>query len=275
MNFNEAGASKVRTGVKKKNDLFDIDYSVRFVRWLLTPLGVWPLVKPNSSSLEKMIGSIVRPIALGYMFLVIIPLIAEVLAQRASRSELIMLAAPITYQSSNLMKHVFMMLRRDVIKMSMQHMETDWQRIDNEKERQIMIENVRIAHKLAIIITSSIYSGSTLYNFILPALADSYVNEFNETIRVLSYPGGDLFFDVQASVVYEIVFVNYYLSALAVVTVSMGLFNLALILVRHTCGQIQIVVSKLEALVDSGQDDDLFTQNSVAFIIRSHARLLK
>nr|AXM05133.1 odorant receptor [Campoletis chlorideae] len=276
MNSEEtAGASEIGTRANEKDDSFGMDYSVRFVRWLLTPIGVWQLVKPNSSRLDQMIGYIVRPIALTYMFLVIIPMFAEVFAQRASRSELIMLVAPITYQSSNLMKHVFMMLRRDVIKMSMQHMEIDWQSIDNEKDRGIMIENVRLAHKLAIIITSCIYSGSTLYNFVLPALADSYVNEFNETIRVLSYPGGDIFFDVQANVVYEIVFVTYFLSALSVVTVSMGLFNLALILVRHTCGQIQIVVSKLENLVDPEQHAIVLNEDPVAFIVRSHQRLLK
>nr|AXM05148.1 odorant receptor [Campoletis chlorideae] len=276
MNSNNSEDLEVEPRVSEKlASRGTMEYSVRYLRCLLRMLGVWPLVAGgNPSQLDKLIGTIMRPVALFYSTLVLLPMFAEVAAQRAPREELISLVAPLAYQAFNVMKHFFLLLRIDIIKTSLKHMEIDWENIDNDKDRGIMVKSIQEANKLAIIITISMYVGGTLHNFILPALADSYVNEFNETIRVLCFPGGDFFLDVQANVVFEIVFVTYWMSDMFVVTVSMALFTLALILLRHSCGQIQILISNLGNLVDPDQDIIVIMENSIGPIVRHHARLL-
>ncbi|XP_043282242.1 uncharacterized protein [Venturia canescens] len=270
---------KSRAGSGKDNSRGTMDYSVRHARRLLRLLGVWALVgRPASlSNFEIIMGKIVRPIALFYSILALFPMFAEVIAQRAPRQELISLVAPLAYQTFNVIKFFFLLLRADAIKMSIQHMEIDWQNIDNDEDRAIMITHLQTANDFAILMTIMVYVGGSLHNLILPTLADPHLNELNETVRVLCFPGGDIFFNVQAKGVYELVSVTYWISDMFVVTISMSLFTLALILVRHTCGQIQIVVSKLSNLAHRERELPLLMDkpSGVAFIIRSHVRLLK
>lgn len=275
MSPENSGKLEVETKVSKKLETQGtMEYSVRHLRWLLRLLGVWPLVTANPSAREKLIGTIVRPIAVFYSTLVLFPMFTEVAAQRAPREEMISLVAPLAYQAFNVMKHFFLLLRIKIISTSLRHMEHDWEQIDNDKDRKTMVKSIQQANQLAIMISISMYVGGTLHNFILPALADSYLNELNQTIRVLCFPGGDFFLDVQADVVFEIVFVTYWMSDMFVVTVSMSLFTLALILLRHSCGQIKILISNLGRLVDSDQEIDFPAENTVAPLVRHHARLL-
>nr|UEN71263.1 olfactory receptor 80 [Gregopimpla kuwanae] len=188
-----------------------------------------------------------------------------------------MLFGPLSFYIAHFLKLACIVFRCKTIKLCMDHVENDWMRIESENDREIMTSNVRVGRGLTILFGAFIYGSGMAYHAIMPLWSGSTINELNQTVRPLVYPGYDIFVESQMSPTYEIIFCTTCVSAFVVYTVTTAACNIAAIFVTHACGQIQIVMSRLESLVDGidGNGNSRKIQGRISFIIKCHVRVLR
>ncbi|KAH0540489.1 hypothetical protein KQX54_017725 [Cotesia glomerata] len=97
----------------------------------------------------------------------------------------------------------------------------------------------------------------------------------NATQRLTIFPGYNVLFDVQKSPIYEITFFFHIFSVFAGFSVLICACNLAIVLVTHACGQIQIIISQLNSLIDNFMKDENTVFIEFASLIRRHVRVIK
>ena len=260
-----------------KNYQSDIERTVQYTRWLLEILGVWPMVSRNTIKVEKNYFSIliiICPIVLAFT---IVPATLHMIIREKDMTVRLMLAGPVGFCFTNFLKFCFIALRYKTIKLCLKHVEHDWMEIETENDRQIMIRNVRVGRNLTIICGVFMYTGGMSYHTIMPLYSGNTINEYNETVRPLVYPGFDMFVNPQSSPTYEIIFCITCISAFVTYTVVTAACNIAATFVTHACGQIQIFMSRLDSLVDEineKRDSDKL-QKRISFLVDCHVRVLR
>ena len=115
-----------------------------------------------------------------------------------------------------------------------------------------MLKYGKIGRDLSIYSAVFMYSGSICYVTIMQYAIgrQSRMDDTNHTIRVLVYPTYSGFFDVQKSPIYEIVYVFQCICTFMLNTVTAGCCALAALFATHACGQIDIIMSQLDDLVE-------------------------
>ncbi|EFN74651.1 hypothetical protein EAG_00305, partial [Camponotus floridanus] len=141
-------------------------------------------------------------------------------------------------------------------------------------DREQMLKYAAAGRKLTIIVTSFMYTSSVLYYQILPFFVEHIIN--NETVRPLVFPIYSKFRQFQISPVYEIVYVAHCMCEYTLCSVTVGTCGLAALFVTHACGQIEVILSRLEDLVNGKN----FMQNPnihrrIAAIVKSHVRVVR
>ncbi|XP_043282226.1 odorant receptor 4-like isoform X2 [Venturia canescens] len=263
--------------ISNKNYAADVNLSMQYTRWFLTLLGIWPYVISDASRIEKLVSKFLMPFPSVVITLLLIPLVSIPIFRDLTPSQFLLLLAPLSFRASSVLKNLILISRRDAIKFCIQHMKTDWQRIETDEDREIMMKNLRVGRNLTLICVLCLYSGTIFYNT-LPFVSPRKVNALNQTIRPITVPGIDIYVDLRAGHNYEIVVFISCLSIFYVSAIISAICNLAAVLVCHACGQIQIVMSRLERLV--GQENGKYIdqnslQRGISFIIRIHVRVLR
>ncbi|XP_043283190.1 uncharacterized protein [Venturia canescens] len=266
---------------KNTNWKGDFEEALRYTRWLLRILGIWHLVATKSMKIEKYLSRVIVPLVLLAMISLTLPIYSHVITRPIDHLELIVLLGPIVAQTANIFMYLTTIMRSDTIRACIRHIEIDWKRIENSTERRIMRRHARFSHTLTIACIIFMYTAALCYSLIMPLMAGNTINEFNETLRPLPVPGTDIFIDAQANVIYEIVFAMNFISALFHDTVITAVCHLAIILVSHACGQIQVIIWNLEnnfqhsASAAEKKPLRRFMTERIRFIVLRHVRLLK
>lgn len=72
------------------------------------------------------------------------------------------------------------------------------------------------------------------------------------------------------------VYLAHYLCGYTMYSVTAGSCGLAAIFANHACGQIDVIISRLEALSSSKSFEKLPDVNQrIAFIVKNHVRILR
>lgn len=256
----------------------DISHVLRYTRRFFTLIGIWPRVVSNPTSVERFVSRLTLPISLSFMLIHIVLLVLHVVVEETSGSELILMLGPLSFELTCLLKHVSLILHSRLIKHCIEHIETDWRSIGSENDRRIMMESVKIGHDVTIVCAVCMYSGGLFYHAIMPLCTREITNELNETAGPRAYAGADMFLDPQAGYNYEILFCAVCVSSFFLYTVVSSACNLAAILVTHACGQIGLIMFRLENLLSAddrrkvGKD---VVGERIALIVHCHVRVLK
>ena len=115
-----------------------------------------------------------------------------------------------------------------------------------------MLKYGKIGRDLCIYSAVFMYSGSTCYVTIMQYAIgrQSRMDANNHTIRTLVYPTYGGFFDVQKSPIYEIIYLFQCICTFMLNAVTAGCCALAALFATHACGQIDIIMSQLDDLVE-------------------------
>lgn len=137
-----------------------------------------------------------------------------------------------------------------------------------------MLKYAATGRNLAIIGASFMYIGGIIFHLILPFCKEIKVG--NQTIRPLAYPIYSKFSQSQVSPLYELIYVAHCMCAYTIYSVTVGACGLAALFATHACGQIQILLSRLEDLLTG----EKFGQNSnihlrIAAIVKNHVRIMR
>ncbi|KAF3054499.1 Odorant receptor 184 [Nylanderia fulva] len=245
----------------------DIHYTMQLCRWILKPIGIWHLIYGRSSLYEKLISRTLIFVCFSVLCFVLIPAGPYTLLREKDIIIKIRLFGPVYFCLTSALKYCFLGMRGTAIRRCIEHVEHDWQVIQYEDHRKMMLRNAMVGRRLTTLCVIFLYIGGMSYHMIMPLK--------NYTIRPLVYLGYDIYFNPQISPAYEIVFFLHCLSALIQYSITTATCSLGAIFATHACGQVQILMTLLNDLVEGKRSKNTTVDNRLSLITRHHVRILR
>ena len=144
------------------------------------------------------------------------------------------------------------------------------------EDREMMLKYGRVGRNLAIVCIVFMYTGGTIYHSVLQYTIGTFVDEHNRTIKPLVYPTYSALYDVQSSPIYELVYVLHCMCGYVMYSITAGACGLAALFATHACGQIDIVVSRLNDLVHGERNKATSNPDArLIEIVEHHLRILR
>ncbi|XP_043283189.1 uncharacterized protein [Venturia canescens] len=260
------------------NALFekDFEYATRMNRFFLRPIGMWP---SRSDKLAICTDIFVRLQICCCYFLICFLLIPcglhTFLVEKDAALQLKMIG-PLSFCLMAITKFTFLVYHRNDIYNCLKHIALDWANVGSSGERQMMLADAKGGRFVATLCAGFMYGGGFFYHTIMPLSCGVITMPDNTSLRPMTYPVYEPFFDAQASPIYEIVFITQWCSGFVVYTITIGACSIAAVFVNHACGQFKILINRLNNLVDG--DDKKCNSSSVdermADIVELHIRTL-
>ncbi|KAK1131472.1 hypothetical protein K0M31_017756 [Melipona bicolor] len=230
----------------------DLMYSVQINRWLLKPIGVWP-ISLCVTTREK-ISSIMLALISSFLisFLLVPCALCTILDKTGDLDTKIKMIGPLSFCVMAAIKYYILVSRGVKIGKCIEDIRADWYRahLRGEEDRRIMRENARIGRSLATFCAGFMYSGGFFYTTVMPLCTKRTEIIDNETVRSQAFPIYRGFLDPRTSPSFEIVQLMQCLSGFVIYSVTVGACSLAAVFVMHACGQFGILVTRLQRLVD-------------------------
>ncbi|XP_018406413.1 PREDICTED: uncharacterized protein LOC108782606 [Cyphomyrmex costatus] len=149
----------------------------------------------------------------------------------------------------------------------------DWRDTIDWKNREIMLSKAKIGRRFAIISAVFMYIGGLSYRTLVPLSKGRMLTPMNTTVRALACPSYFVKFDEQASPAYEIVFTLQFFAGLITYSVTVGAAGLAAFFVMHICGQLSVLIGKLQHLNDIPEPEDRLVAIILADIIEHQIKV--
>ncbi|XP_011058381.1 PREDICTED: uncharacterized protein LOC105148373 [Acromyrmex echinatior] len=131
-----------------------------------------------------------------------------------------------------------------------------------------------MARRITMLCVIFLYGGGLFYHTILPLSSRTKING-SFTNKPLIYPGYDLYLDPQASPAYEIIIGMHCLSAMIQYSATTAVCSLAANFATHARGQVQILMTLLDDLVNGKKTKGTNVEKRLSFITKHHVRVLR
>ncbi|XP_032689611.1 odorant receptor 13a-like [Odontomachus brunneus] len=235
----------------------DIMYITQLTRNVLGLLGIWPSLNRERSIGEKIRKLLLIMISYALLYCVLIPGVLFWLIEKRTRVR-IQTIPLIFYGFMATSKYGNLIFRENQIKRCLKHIEEDWKNVMSEDARDTMIETAKTGRRLVALCGAFMYGSGLSFRSILPLSKGKIVTAQNITIKPLPCPAYFVFFDIQVSPAYEMIFLIQFLSGIVTYSITVGMCGLAAVFVMHACGQLKILVELMRNLVEErwkGKDD--------------------
>lgn len=265
----------MRSSHESKIDVYkrNNNYSLQMNRWILKPIGVWPEL-PTTSAVEKILSKILRVTCHTLIALTVIPSVLYILFEEKDIRLKLKAVGPTSHWLMGGMNYCSLLYQKEQIRKSIEHMETDWRIVKKECDRKMMLRNARVGRVITGVCALIMQGGIFSYN-VARGTSPILVVIGNETVTIgrLPCPSFNMIVDTRFTPVYEVVFTLQCLSSLVVNNTTVGACGLAAVFAMHACGQLGIVMSRLEELVEKKQRDVI--QRNLANLVEQHLRTLR
>ncbi|KAL0117074.1 hypothetical protein PUN28_010134 [Cardiocondyla obscurior] len=249
----------------------NIKRTVHVTRGVLNLIGVWPL--PGDSSYIRIVQTkMLRVLCQALLYFIFIPGILKIFLKESNARRRLKMIGPMCNCLMAVLKHMMLIWRSDRITDCIKHIEEDWRTTDLIEDRKIMLGNSRIGRSLAILCVAFVYGSGFSYRTIVPLSRGVIVTPQNVTIRPLGFAGYYVIVDPQKTPAYEIIFSIQFISGFVQYSVTSGACSLAALLVLHACGQIKILITKMETLTNI-EYSDKSANVKLAAVVRQHIRI--
>ncbi|XP_012063220.1 PREDICTED: uncharacterized protein LOC105626531 [Atta cephalotes] len=264
--------AKLNISWSNVNSERDIIKALMWNRWILRILGIWPLVYSNTTTIEKILATILFALCWSALSFLLIPLIIFTLSERTTIYEKIKLLGPLSYVIIATLKYFFLVIHRKNIRQCINMLSTDWRAVHQQNYRKIMNKNVTKSHMLSKFCIMFMYCGGLSFHTVMPFLTHTTIDEQNVTVKPIPYPGFDIIFDLHFTPAYVFVFCAQWFSGIVLFNVTTAVCCLAAMFVAHACGQIEIVMARVENLVKNVQNSRM--KEHMAIIVKHHMQSL-
>lgn len=251
------------------------EYSIQPIRWLLKPISVWPV---TDSSIAQRILSVVLLIACIFLIAgTLVPCALAIFFDETKDVEMkIRDFGPLSNWVLASLKYVSLLAHVGDIHRCIQHIEADWRVVTKLEEQEVMLKSAKIGRFIAIFSAAFIHSGVFSYGlFRGVTLGKSAVEGENVSVRALPFAFYDKILDTTTSPMYEIVFAIQCLSTFVVNSVTVGTCSLTAVFVLHACGQLKILMSLLNNLIDERNEKRDFSQKKFAVVVEHHLKVFR
>lgn len=256
-----------------KTSLADTKYATSMARWFLTTIGVWPLSK-DAHIIKKILyeGWIMSCYFL-IIFILVPAFLNTVLVQKDPRKQIRMIG-PMTFCLTALTKYNFLIRHKQDISRCMEHINIDIRRAKCDDDRRIILKYAKTGRVIATTSTVLMYAAGFFYRTILPLTRPTIITPSNLTIRPLTAPLYDPLFSAYTYRSWTMVFIGQWFSGYVMYTTAVGACNLAIVFVFHACGQLKLVMARLESCVQGNKHVPQRVEDRVAEIVELHVRSL-
>lgn len=252
----------------------DIRYTFQICKWVLKLIGIYPLIFDHASRRERLLSVAAVVLCCFTLHFVMIPFGYHTLFREEDLTAKIKFIGPLSFCVSMFVKYCCLAFKSSAFQRCIQQVEKDWRHPKDQCHRAIMIKHATRSRNLTCICTVCLYIGGLSYHGIMPLSSRKIVE--NVTARPIAYPGYEVFFDVQKSPMYEMVYFMHCVYALVVGNISMAACSLIAIFTTHVYGQIEIQRLRLENLrigeevVAKGMWENFF-----ATVVKKHVEILR
>lgn len=244
-------------------------------RWLLRVLGIWPLIYPDTTMIEKVLATFSFALCWIVLGLFLVLTSMYTFTDRSIMGEKMKMLGPLGYVFFSMLKYLFLVIRHKSIRRCVQILSTDWRMVQEKYHREIMMRDAEKGHLLSKFCIVFMYCGGLSYNTVMPFLSQtSDANEQNVTVRPMAYLGFDIVFDLQLMPVYVFAFSLQCFIGIVMFNITTSVCCLAAMFVAHACGQIDIVIARVENLFKGERDHTKF-EKYMAIIVQHHVRTLR
>ncbi|XP_072746698.1 odorant receptor 82a-like isoform X1 [Anoplolepis gracilipes] len=235
----------------------DIKYTFEINRFFCRLLGMWPLTRTNSFLLE-IVETI--PLIIGCFGLLLFELLSTFLYIFLILKDMNLRFKCMGFAMFTMVatiKYGYMWFYKNEVKNCLKIVEKDWQNVTSLSDRTSMVDRVKIARRLIIMCAVFMYLCGVGLRLIIPLTSGKTVISQNITIRPLPSVAHFIFFDVQRSPAYEIVFFLQSLTGVVRYTVTIASFGIITLCVMHFCAQLDILITLINNFLNERQTEKL------------------
>ncbi|XP_017759734.1 PREDICTED: odorant receptor 13a-like [Eufriesea mexicana] len=251
----------------------DITYVTKHSKWILNSIGMWPIILKGVARFLPKIAIVLNNFVLLFA---IIPCVLYIIFDEKDTLRKLQLVGLVSFCGTSLMKYWALTLRKSKIEDCIRQMQTDWKQVQLQKDRKIMLKYGRLGRNLTIICVTFMYTAGLIYHTIMQYAIGSYIDEHNCTIKPVIYPVYSALFNVQRKPIYILVYVIHCICGYLMYSITAGTCGLAALFVTHACGQIDIVISRLDDLPRDKDITNTFNLNTqLITIVEHHLQILR
>lgn len=262
--------SKIRNKFYKE----DTEKIIKFCRFLSLVLGIWPL--KTSSIFDNKLFRLFQRIS--YYCLTFFTYFSSILhiifVLKDVHSKLVVIG-PVFFWTMLLLKYTLFLKRSGSIEKCISMIEEDWRDIESSEHREVMIKSANFGKHMINVCASFMFIGGSLYHLLIPLTANSILTVNNVTVQPFPSPAYGDFFTSGLSPVYEIVFTILAISGTLNDTLNVMTFSLAAVLIVHSCGQFDIIIRQLNALITEVNESPKKNHKRLIDIVQKHLRVLR
>nr|UEN71186.1 olfactory receptor 3 [Gregopimpla kuwanae] len=262
----------------------DADYAVQISRRFLSLLGIWNWDKSGNFSWRFVFSNISVIICYYAIGIRTIPTFFYIALDAKGSAQICILIARIIFGIVAGTKYVYLHSRRRDIEKCISHIEIDWLGNGSSTKREIMLAYARYGHLVTNICAGIAFSAAAFYA-ILPHVikknASPVINEngTHQVVTARAFAVASHFGTSRASQtpVFEIIYTSQVVATFLMHSIAVSCYSLAVAIVMHACGQLQILMIKLGELVqvdDEGKEYDNF-DNRLSDVVDHHVRVLR
>ncbi|XP_034944547.1 odorant receptor 85b-like [Chelonus insularis] len=248
----------------------DMKYSIEINRWFLIPLGILPF-RDKPTFIHKCISYIFVLICATLLCFIFIPTLLHMLLANINLKIKIKLIGPTSFTIMVMSKYCFLLARKKKIRKCLEHIDIDWRRANQSEDRKIMLASAKNGRFISTLCASFMYGGGFFYQTIAPLSRGKILTASNISRHPLPSPVYAGLFTADHSPYYEIVFATQWISSFIRYSINVATCSLGAVLVLHACGQLQIVMSRLESFINK-RDTQIEVKYKIAEIVELHLR---
>lgn len=249
----------------------DIEYVMKVAKTLLTPVGIWPLYRGDSMS-DRIKNFLQIGVIFGLMCFLLVPHVIYTFFDVEDLTRHMKVIAAQVFSLLAIIKFWTMIVNKDGIRYCLQQMEIQYRDVECEEDRLVMTKSAKIGRFFTVTYLGLSYGGALPYHIIMPLLEDRIVKEDNTTQIPLPYLSNYVFFVVEDSPLYEIIFVSQILISSIILSTNCGVYSLIATCVMHSCCLFEIVCRQMETVLN-GRTSNLHKR--LGKVIEYHMQAIK
>ncbi|EGI63174.1 hypothetical protein G5I_08482 [Acromyrmex echinatior] len=251
----------------------DLRNNLQLNVWIMKIIGTWPL---THSSIEMLWYRVLNVICYILLALLLIPSGIYIVLEIKDFYNQLKLGSALTFFFMAVLKYCALLLRENDIRKCVDYIKSDWRNVRYTDERRIMLQNANFGRRLVVICSVLMYGGVTFY-FVAVPLTRAKIKEedTNLTYRRLVFPVPSVIVDARRSPVNEIFYFIQLFAGFIAHNITVAACSLAALLAMHARGQLQVLMSWINHLVDGREGVNDTTNERLAKIIQLHMRILK
>lgn len=250
------------------------NYSLQLTRWFLLPIAAWP--RSSTSTVER-ISLQAQVLACVFIIaVVIVPCMLYVTLEEKDVQMKLNTIGPLSHWIMGAINYWLLLTRSDDIRECVQHMEMDWQLVRKTDDQDVMLRYAKIGRFVAGVCAVIMQGGTFLFT-VAKAMTSTTVAIGNETMSVhpMVCPIYSKFIDTRFSPTNEIMLIVEILSCFIVNSITVGACSLAAVFAMHAYGQLSMLFSWLNDLIEDEGKGNNFAEQKLATIVEHHLRVLR